>query len=154
MVIKKTSKKKITSSKAIPAKKAALKPKAKAPKKVTNTVKAIKAPQLKKIALSIKKPLTKSQTIEHIASTTGVTKKDVSNIFEAIVGLMEAHLGKKGPGEINFAGIFKCRVIHKPATKARQGTNPFTGEPMTFSAKPARSVIKVRALKKLKEVVN
>jgi nucleoid DNA-binding protein len=48
----------------------------------------------------------------------------------------------------------KCKVIRKPATKARKGINPFTGEPTTFKAKPARNVIKVRALKALKEMVN
>jgi DNA-binding protein HU-beta len=42
-------------------------------------------------------------------------------------------------------------MVHKPATKSRKGTNPFTGEPMTFAAKPARNIVKIRALKKLKE---
>jgi nucleoid DNA-binding protein len=44
-------------------------------------------------------------------------------------------------------------VQHKPATKERQGTNPFTGEPTTFKAKPARNVVKVRPLKRLKDMV-
>lgn len=153
MVTKKSSKKKSVAPKAKSVKK--IVPKAKA-KKALNPVKLVKAAkvvQLKKVALNIKKPLTKSQTVEHLSTVTGVKKKEVANLLEAIVNLMEAHLSKKGPGEMNFAGIFKCRVIHKPATKARQGVNPFTGAPMTFSAKPARNVIKIRPLKKLKEVV-
>lgn len=153
MVTKKTSKKKSVAHKAHkPAKKAPLKATAK--KAATKPAKQIiKTAPLKKVALNIKKPLTKSQTVEHLSDVTGVKKKEVSNLIEAIVHLMEGHLGKKGPGEMNFAGIFKCRVIHKPATKARQGINPFTGESMTFSAKPARSIIKIRPLKKLKEIV-
>lgn len=159
MVTKKSSKKKSVAPKAKATKKAVVKAKAKTASKSSKSTSTksskvtAKAMQPKKIALTVKKPLTKSQTMEHLSAATGIKKKDVSNIFDAIVGLMEAHLSKKGPGEMNFAGLFKCRVIHKPATKARQGTNPFTGEPMTFSAKPARNVIKIRPLKKLKEVV-
>lgn len=122
-------------------------------KKMAKPAKVVKVMQPKKIVLNIKKPLTKSQTVEQLSLSTGVKKRDVANLLEAIGSLMEAHLSKKGPGEMNFAGLFKCRVINKPATKARQGINPFTGQPMTFAAKPARSVIKIRPLKKLKEVV-
>jgi len=149
---KKSSKKKPVALKTKAAKKSTLK--AKKASKPAKQAKIAKAPQLKKITLSVKKPLTKSQTLEHLANATGLKRKEVANILEAIVSLMEAHLSKKGPGEMNFAGILKCRLVHKPATKARQGINPFTGEPMTFAAKPARSVIKIRPLKKLKELVS
>jgi nucleoid DNA-binding protein len=47
----------------------------------------------------------------------------------------------------------KITRIHKPATKAREGVNPFTGEKMMFKAKPARNVVKVRPLKNLKAMV-
>ena len=137
--------KKVSNKKVIALKNSTAKAKTSAVTKVTPS---------KKISLSIKKPFTKSQTIEQIAVSTGVTKKEVSNMLDVLVDLMEAHLNKKGPGEMNFAGILKFKVVNKPATKARQGTNPFTGLPMTFSAKPARNIIKIRALKKLKEAVN
>jgi nucleoid DNA-binding protein len=55
--------------------------------------------------------------------------------------------------DFNFLGLAKFRVIRKPATKARKGVNPFTGEPTTFAAKPARNVVKVKPLKKLKDSV-
>ena len=47
----------------------------------------------------------------------------------------------------------KITVIHKEATKARKGINPFTKEEQLFKAKPARNVVKVRPLKALKEMV-
>jgi nucleoid DNA-binding protein len=50
-------------------------------------------------------------------------------------------------------GLCKIVVQRKPATKERQGINPFTGEETTFKAKPARNVIKVRPLKNLKDMV-
>ena len=49
--------------------------------------------------------------------------------------------------------MIKVRVVKKPATRARKGTNPYTGEEMMFKAKPARNVVKVTALKALKDMV-
>ena len=48
--------------------------------------------------------------------------------------------------------MMKLRVQRKPATKARKGINPFTGEETVFAAKPARNVVKIRPLKKVKEM--
>jgi hypothetical protein len=45
------------------------------------------------------------------------------------------------------------RALSKPATKAHKGINPFTGEETVFKAKPARNVVKIRALKKVKDMV-
>jgi nucleoid DNA-binding protein len=47
----------------------------------------------------------------------------------------------------------KIKVINKPATPARKGINPFTKEEVMFKAKPARNVVKVQALKTLKDMV-
>jgi hypothetical protein len=44
-------------------------------------------------------------------------------------------------------------VIKKPATKAREGINPFTKEPTTFKAKPARKIIKARPVKAAKDAL-
>ena len=47
----------------------------------------------------------------------------------------------------------KIRVVKKPATKARKGINPFTGQEMVFKAKPARKAVKVTPLKGLKDML-
>jgi len=44
-------------------------------------------------------------------------------------------------------------IYRSPATKARKGINPFTGEEMIFKAKPARRGVKAVPLKRLKEMV-
>jgi hypothetical protein len=44
-------------------------------------------------------------------------------------------------------------IIKKPATPQHEGVNPFTKEPMTYKAKPARRVIKMKALKSLKDAI-
>jgi len=46
------------------------------------------------------------------------------------------------------------KVVKKPATKAREGVNPFTGEKMVFKAKPASKKVRVMPLKNLKTMVS
>ena len=67
--------------------------------------------------------------------------------------VLAVDLGRGGPGICNVAGLMKITVVHKPATKARKGINPFTKQEVIFKAKPARNVIKVRPLKTLKKMV-
>lgn len=95
---------------------------------------------------------TKSEAYAYLADKTGLAKKEVGRVFEALSGLIKRDL-KKGPGIFSVPGLMKIKVVRKPATKARKGTNPFTGEEMTFKAKPARNVVKVLALKGLKDMV-
>jgi DNA-binding protein HU-beta len=95
--------------------------------------------------------MTKSQLIEKIAAETEVAKKDVKGVLEtlATVGYKEL----KKAGVFLVPGFAKFVVIKKPATKARQGTNPFNGEPMTFKAKPARKIVRARPVKAAKDAV-
>jgi nucleoid DNA-binding protein len=66
--------------------------------------------------------------------------------------IIERHIKTRAPGKFILPGLIKVQVKRKPATKARKGINPFTGEMTTFKAKPARRVVKVTPLKKLKEM--
>ena len=54
--------------------------------------------------------------------------------------------------EFVLPGVLKINTIKKPAVKARKGINPFTKEEVMFKAKPATTVVKVRPLKKLKDM--
>ena len=85
---------------------------------------------------------------------TGLTRKDVAAVFESLNGQIQKNLGGRGAaGMFTVPGLLKMRVVKKPARKARKGTNPFTGEEMMFKAKPATKVVKVSALKGLKDMV-
>ncbi len=99
------------------------------------------------------KPMTKSEIVTGIADATGLTKKDINGVFEAMSGQIKKSLGRSGTGAYTVPGLMKLVVQRKPATKARKGINPFTGEEAVFKAKPAHNVIKVRALKALKDMV-
>jgi nucleoid DNA-binding protein len=98
------------------------------------------------------KVATKSEILKNIADTAELSRKQVASVFEALAGQIQANIGKKGPGTFVVPGLMKIMVITKPATKARKGINPFTKEEVMFKAKPARKVIKVRALKALKDM--
>ncbi len=100
-----------------------------------------------------KKAPTKSEILRHLSESTGVSRKEVQAIFDELNGLIAKNLKKSGPQNFTVPGLCKIVVQRKPATKARKGINPFTGEETTFKAKPARNVVKVRPLKALKDMV-
>ena len=103
---------------------------------------------------TITEPMNKTQIINQISETTGLTKKDVNAVFDELADIMEGHLKKRGAGQFTLPGLMKIVTQKKPATKARKGINPFTGEETTFAAKPARTMVKVRPLKKLKDMAS
>ena len=107
----------------------------------------------KKAAKKAVKSRTKSELFTNIAESTDLTRKPVAAVFDEMAGLIKRDLGKRGPGAFTVPGLMKVRVVRKPATKARMGINPFTKEEMMFKAKPARNVVKVTALKNLKDMV-
>ena len=104
------------------------------------------------MAKAAKKPPTKTEIFSAIADETELTKKDVAAVFDALSGQIKKSLGRGGPKAFTIPGLCKIVVQNKPATKARKGINPFTGEETVFKAKPARSVVKVRPLKALKDM--
>lgn len=99
------------------------------------------------------KAMTKSALYQEIANSTKLTRKQVSDVFDALAKLVTRELGKKGPGSFTLPGMAKLKLKRKPATKARQGINPFTKEPQMFKAKPARNTVSIRPLKALNEKV-
>ena len=95
---------------------------------------------------------TKSDILASISKDTGLSKKQVSSVFEALNVVIRKSL--KNNGIFTLPGLAKMKVVKKPATKAREGINPFTGEKMTFKAKPASKKVRVMPLKNLKGFVN
>ena len=101
-----------------------------------------------------RKPPTKSEIYAKIVDDTGLARKDVAAVFDSLNGQIKKSLGGRGgPGMFSVPGLLKMRVVKRPAKKARKGINPFTGEEMMFKAKPASKVVKISALKGLKDMV-
>jgi nucleoid DNA-binding protein len=101
-----------------------------------------------------KKPMTKTQLIQAIADATSdeINKKQVKLILESLTTI--GHKQLKRQGVFTLPGFAKFRVVKKPATKARKGTNPFTGEEMVFKAKPASKAVRARPVKACKDAVS
>jgi DNA-binding protein HU-beta len=95
--------------------------------------------------------MSKSQLIEKIATTTELSKRDVKNVMDTLTDVGHKELKKNGLFLV--PGFAKFVVVKKPATKARKGTNPFTGEEMMFKAKPARKIVRARPVKAAKDAV-
>ena len=106
----------------------------------------------KKIA-PVKDRLSKTQIVDQIAGDTQLTRKQVAAVIDSLGDVIEAHVKKNAVGEFVLPSLLKINTVRKPAVKARKGINPFTKEEVMFKAKPATTVVKVRALKKLKDMV-
>jgi nucleoid DNA-binding protein len=91
--------------------------------------------------------------VRTIAAGTDLKPGKVKEVFNALAAVMAADLSKKGVGEFNFNGLMKLRTVDKPATKARKGRNPFTGEEIMIKAKPASRKVRVRALRSLNGMI-
>jgi nucleoid DNA-binding protein len=100
-----------------------------------------------------KGPLSKSALIQTLADkhSEKLSRKDVKGVLETLVNVGHGELKKNGMFVI--PGLVRLLVVKKPATKERKGINPFTGQPTIFKAKPARKVIKARAVKAAKDAI-
>ncbi len=117
--------------------------------KTTNKLPTVANP--KDLLKNINKPLTRTQQINYLAEAANLPKKDATLFMNSLEPMISFHL--KNLEEISIGGLMKIVVVKKPATKAREGINPFTGQPTIFKAKPAKKVIKIRPLKKVKDMV-
>ncbi|GEM_PF-585343 len=97
---------------------------------------------------------TKTQVLNGIADRSGINKKEVTAVLDALSGMIGETISD---GETPFTIPGLCKVVPqiKPATPAKFGVpNPFRpGETMDVAAKPERKVVKVRPLKGLKDMV-
>jgi nucleoid DNA-binding protein len=113
---------------------------------------ATKKTTAKKTTAKKAAPMTKTQLINALVDANGeLTRKQVKSIVEelAVIG----HKQLKRVGQFTVPGFAKFVVNKKPATKARKGINPFTGEPTVFKAKPARKIVRARPVKAIKDSV-
>lgn len=97
------------------------------------------------------KPPTKTELFNNIAEATGLNKKQVAAVFDAITA--EVDKAVNGPGQFTVPGLMKIVVKDQPAKPKRQVRSPRTGEMVWAAPKDACKVIKVRALKALKDMV-
>lgn len=100
------------------------------------------------------KTMSKTEILKTLSEATELTKKDISNVLDELAKLVAKSVGKKGPGVFALPGLVKIKIVQKKAQPAKKGVkNPFKpGELMDVPAKPARRLVKVQALKALKDM--
>jgi len=119
-------------------------------KKAAKTKRITKETDKPKRKLSaINRRYNKSEIINELAVNAGLNRKQVSTVLDELAILISRHIKKRSVGEFALAGLFKITTAKRPAKKAHQAINPFTGEMITFEAKPARTAVKVHPLKGL-----
>jgi DNA-binding protein HU-beta len=99
------------------------------------------------------KMMSKSELIQKVMEQhpSEIARKDVKGVIEAVAEIGYKELKKTGAFVV--PGFAKLIVVKKPATKARKGINPFTKEPTTFKARPARKIVRARPVKAAKDAV-
>lgn len=164
MAVKKKTAKKTAKKSAV--KKAPVTKKKVVAKKKATTKKTVakKTVTKKKVAAKAAEPVrqksittkqTKTQIIQAIAEETGLSRKQIGEVFSSLGSLIKRHMQRRGSGEFSIpdTGV-KIRRVRKPARKSRMGRNPATGETIKIAAKPASTVVKVAALKALKDTLS
>jgi nucleoid DNA-binding protein len=98
---------------------------------------------------------TKQGILQTLALKSQLPKKSVSLVFEELFNLIEGHLKKKGSGTFTIPGTgIKLTRKMKQKTEVRHMISPLTGQEVVVAAKPACMVVKIAALKRLKEIVD
>lgn len=81
--------------------------------------------------------MNKSELIEYVAKTTGVSKTQAEEVINAVgTGIVK---GIKSDKEFTWTGVFSAKVVKRAA---RTGINPQTKAPLKI---PAKNVVKIKA---------
>ncbi len=98
------------------------------------------------------KALTKTQIVANIAEATGLSKKEIGDVFDALSAEISKSLGKGGAGQFTIPGLAKITLKDVPAKPKRKGRNPSDGSEIWLAPKPASKKLSLRPLKALKEM--
>ncbi|MDP2762972.1 MAG: HU family DNA-binding protein [Enterobacteriaceae bacterium] len=105
-------------------------------------------------AKNIKTHLNKQKLLQYISKNTMLSKKNVNSVLNELSNVIKEHIKIDGPQKFILPGIFKITVKTVPAQKEKLGINPFTKKQTKFEARPESKKVKIKALKKLKDMVN
>ena len=98
------------------------------------------------------KPPTRNEVYREVADKTGVTRKNVVAICDALTDAMVKSVKKHGT--FNYMGLMKLTLVKKPAVAGgKLVRNPFTGEMVKQKARPASRTVRVRPLKGIKDML-
>ncbi len=135
-------------------KKAPVKKKTATKKPLAKKTAAKKATSPSRRATAISERYNKIEIVNELALNSGLNRKQIDTVLDELCLLVRRHVKKRAVGEFVLSGLIKITTVKKPAKKARKGINTFTGKETIFKAQPATNVVKVYALKGLKDMAN
>jgi nucleoid DNA-binding protein len=98
------------------------------------------------------KPPTRNEVYRDIAAKTGLARKDVVAVCNALTNAMVNAV--KRHGTFNHLGLMKLTLVKKPAVAGgKLVRNPFTGDMVKQKARPASRTVRVRPLKAIKDML-
>jgi nucleoid DNA-binding protein len=101
---------------------------------------------------AVNKPPTRNEVYRDIAGKTGLTRKDVVAVCDALTKAMVKSV--KTHGTFNYMGLLKLTLVKKPAVAGgKLVRNPFTGDMVKQKARPASRSVRVRPLKAIKDML-
>lgn len=113
---------------------------------------AVKKTTKKAAAPAGTKPPTRNEVYRSVADKTGMTRKDVVAVCDALTDVMIKSVKKHG--NFNLLGLMKMTLVKKPAVKGgNMIRNPFTGEMVPQKPKPASRTVRIRPLKSVKDML-
>jgi nucleoid DNA-binding protein len=95
--------------------------------------------------------LTQTQLIAEVAERSELSKSDAKRALTALDEIILEQIGNAE--KVRIGGLVQLTVRVKPASKARKGRNPATGEEITIAAKPASVDLRARPLAKAKDAL-
>jgi nucleoid DNA-binding protein len=95
--------------------------------------------------------LTQTQLVAAVAERSELSKAEAKRVLAALDEVVLDELSNAQ--KVRIGGLVQLSVRVKPATKARKGRNPATGEEITIAAKPASVDVRARPLAKAKEAL-
>jgi nucleoid DNA-binding protein len=96
-------------------------------------------------------PLTQSQLADAVAERSGLSRAQAKGAIQALEDVVLSEVGNAE--KVKIGNLVQLTVRVKPATKARKGRNPATGEEITISAKPASVDVRARVLARTKSAL-
>ncbi len=107
------------------------------------------------MAKAAPKAPTKTEVLKNIAEASGVDKKEVTKVMDALADEIKKTLGPQGTGVFAIPGLVKIeRKVVAAVPERKHVPDPFKkGEFRDYPAKPESVKVKVRALKSLKDMV-
>jgi DNA-binding protein HU-beta len=98
------------------------------------------------------KPPTRNEVYREVATKTGLPRKHIVAVCDALTDVMVKSVKKHGT--FNNLGLMKLTLVKKPAVAGgKLVRNPFTGEMVRQKSRPASRTVRIRPLKAIKDML-